>query len=568
MLNPTVKSPEKTDYVYYPTPVTDEASPPITILPPPSVEAIIANVEKNQQETVFGTQSQVMLPEPTIRLSDDNMYAILAALQQTLHDAAMETTAARMGVNTAVSMQRVTTFDEAVAATETAKQKYQDSLQDLDSKNNLLSDAQVMLDAMAMRLDMAQRQFDEKKNTLAQREAELALAPNDPKVQAKYEAALSEFNSASQGLTVAQSNYDSALQQFDAAGAAAIEAAQAAVAAQAEVTRCLDDLTRLSTDSRLGTVLPTTVAEIETALKVLMDCMIRLSEILSKCNEDRLKDGLRLYREKQAVLQTECEKKSKAFQKAVAEAEAQQKKMRLIGKILGWAITGISVAAAVATGGTAAALIPVAITLAMAITDEVLESQGEATLTSRAMDPMMRELVGGFAKLVKELKPSISEEDAQLIATILAAVAMVVATIAVSKGAGAAVDKAASLSPALKGALARLSAMSLGSGGSSATAATYSAYMRMGTTVAQVSNSAIQAGMGISVGLQMQSAKNSEADYKEIDAILEILKKVIQEVVDNYAGASRNSTEMLKYLSEWIAQNKQAGAAVLRNVAA
>jgi len=562
----TKSTPQTTSVAFFPTPDTDDPKVATKIPPAANMQALAESVGE-QSETVTTLQNQQLLDEPVVQLSDSNIYTILAALQQTLRDGSMNTLAARLNVNTTLSAQHATNYADALAATEAAKQKYQDALADFDAKNQALAAADGNLSDKTEQRDLAQSRYNASQAALAARAQDLAQSPNDPQVQAKYDAALTEFNNASQNLNSAGADYDSALQARDAAASAAIAAGQAAVAAQAEVTLCIDDLTRLGNEA--GVAVPiTTPDEIKTAMRILQECMARLAEILDKANEDKLNNNLKLYRQKQEQLQKECEQAAKDYQKAVEEAARQQKKMKLIGKIVGGLITGLSIGAAVVSGGALMALIPAAVGAAVLIADEILDSQGKQTASSYVMDPIINPIMQGltdkFVDFLKLCDKSISDEVAQATATAMAMVTVFVAGAIVTSGAGKLADKI----PVIKDALAKLSTMRLSSWGDSAAAIKAGGAMRVGTSAAQLSNSGFQGVMGGYVAFNHQDAKEALAETKDIDAILNLIKKVLDQIVNDYPEGAKMVAGIQKNMSEWIAQDNQASRHVIRNVAA
>jgi hypothetical protein len=570
-LLPVKSNPQTTSIAFVPTPNTDDPKV-VTKIPPVANMQALAESVGEQAETVATLQNTQVLDEPVAQLSDPNIYAVLAALRQVLQDGSMNTTAARLNVNTTISNQRASNYADALAATEAAKKTYQDALADFDNKTQALADADVMLSAAAERRTMAQNQYSASQSALAARAQELAANPNDAGAQAKYAAALNDFNNASQLLTAAQATYDTALITRDDAGDAVIAAGQAAVAAQAEVTLCLNDLTRLASDA--GVAVPiTTTDEIKTALRVLQECMARLADILDKANEDKLNNNLKLYRQKQEQLQKECEQKSREYNEAIQKAAQQQKKMKLIGKIVGGLIAGLSVGAAIVSGGTLSALIPAAVAVSVLIADEILDSQGKQTATSTVMDPIMTPIMKGltdaFVKFLKGIDPSMSDEAAEVVAMALAMLTVTVASTLVAKGAGSAAQNFVDSGPAaIKCALAKLSAIRIGSLGNSASAIKAGGYMRIGASAAQLSNSGVQATMGGFVGASMQDSKEAAADMKEIDAIMNILKKILDQVIDDYSKSAKIRSEIVSKSSEWESQDITAGLYVLRNAKA
>jgi invasin B len=564
------KNYEKVDSFYYPTPVTNDAASHVLIPPVPNTEVILANVEKGQSDA--GISGLQVLPEPAVELDSPNMALLLAALQEMLRDGAMETNAARLGLNSAVRTQRATNYTDAVAALQSAKLGYQGATTEFNERTNQLSLDNDYLSAMTDRLTYAQSQYDAAGATLTARAQELALNPGDQEALNKFNAAQQAHDDASLALNSARSNYDGASATYQLSAAAATEAAQRAVTAQATVTQRLDDLTKLQDG---GEPADTTADQLKSVMQIVQECIDRLGDLLDKANDARLNANMKLYREKQDKLIEECKKNAEAYKKAVDEAERKQKKMKLAGKIIGWALTAVSLCAVVVSGGTAAALLPAVIALAIAITDEVRDSKGKEALTSMAMDPVMNLLISGFAKVAKEL-PGISDEDAEILATILATLTLALAAIVATRTAGAAASKAgaivdkvanASSSQAIKNALRALNSVadkSLFSAKNSATLMKTGAWMKTGVDVGRVGSSAIQAGMSIESALMMEKALESEADSKENKANLEVLKRITDELIREWKSMVQVKTDMQKMSAELIGQTQSADRFVIR----
>jgi invasin B len=179
-----------------------------------------------------------------------------------------------------------------------------------------------------------------------------------------------------------------------------------------------------------------------------------LSEVVSQANQAKLDSNSDLAIKQLRAAEKENLRKSEEYQKQMDKAEAAQKTMGCVGKILGWIVTVVSVIAAPFSGGASLAL--AAIGLALAITSEVtgfsLVGKALEPFTKHVLEPLINALGKAFTSMLESA--GMNAEDAKRVGGILGAVVgaiiiVVVAAVAIvlGKAAGSAVIK--SLTPAL-----------------------------------------------------------------------------------------------------------------------
>jgi hypothetical protein len=542
------------------------------ILPAPDVDALTSYVEDNGSDSTDGPSDMQVLSDPTEPTTGASVYELIAQLQQILSDSSDSNIAARMALNQSLGQARVSTLAEAIAANETAKQNLATAQTNLSDAVSQLSDAEAALESAQDGLTAAHKELAAAQNDLQTCAAVVALTPNDPIAQAKLATAQARVDKATAYVDVSQQTYDTALATRDTAAAAAIVAGQNANDAMDEATKCLQDVITLSST---GDLPQTSDTEIKTLMQVILEAMVTLSAILDKANTDKLHANSTLFRDRQTELQKECQQKALEYAQAVADQKHKQSKMKLLGKCFGWAITGLSVIAAVATGGGLAALVPAAATLGVAIADEVLGDMDKQTLTEAAMDPIMNGLTSTMTKFVKLCKPGISDEEAAIIAGVLATVVVVAAALVAAKAAdsageaaGKAVDAAKKTSPRLEELLSRLDKIALGPKGNPQTVSRAAAYMERAKSATLFTNSVIQTSMQISVAQSTKDQLDDSAEIQQINAILEFLKKLVQSAMDDYSDNLSNSTNVLTNVSEMNSQDANARTMMARNLVA
>lgn len=120
-----------------------------------------------------------------------------------------------------------------------------------------------------------------------------------------------------------------------------------------------------------------------------------LQEIIGKANDAKLAADTKLVQEVLKLREAENLRRSQEYQDELAKAEAAQKKMGCIGKIIGWVVTVVAVVAAPFTGG--ASMVLAGIGLALAVGEELgLDIMG------KIMEPIMK-LVMELVKAVGNL---------------------------------------------------------------------------------------------------------------------------------------------------------------------
>ncbi|WP_282245261.1 type III secretion system translocon subunit SctE [Stenotrophomonas sp. PS02300] len=167
---------------------------------------------------------------------------------------------------------------------------------------------------------------------------------------------------------------------------------------------------------------------------MLGELLAMLQEIIGKANDAKLEAETRLLQEVLKLREAENMRRSQEYQEELAKAEAAQKKMGCIGKIIGWVVTVVAVVAAPFTGG--ASMVLAGVGLALAIGTEL-----GFDLMGKIMEPIMKlvmELVKAVGNVIGDVLTSlgVSSDIANKIKDVLgviAVAAMIIAAVVLTK---------------------------------------------------------------------------------------------------------------------------------------
>lgn len=181
-----------------------------------------------------------------------------------------------------------------------------------------------------------------------------------------------------------------------------------------------------------------------------------LNQIMAVNNELKLQSEAAFAQKMLKAREAENLRRSQEYQAELQKARDMEKKMGCIGKIIGWAITVVSVVAAPFTGGASLAL--AAVGLALAITEEVTGF----SLMGKVLEPVMK-LVEKVAALITKVimdvlvkTGAMSKEAAEKVANIVSAVMTAVLMVALMIAA-AVVAKSSAVSQLMNKIIAKVS---------------------------------------------------------------------------------------------------------------
>jgi len=544
MLSPTYSQALTNSQISSPVPI-DKRPPTEQVPPAPSVQETADKFDAYKQPGASVSSTQPDISPQSTTVSDPatvaNFYTIYAALQQVLIDSHTQSLQEKLAINNLLITTGATNLAKALEAINIAKNNILKGTNDLVEKTKQLEDAQAALPELADRALALQKQLEVDKETLGIIKADLDKNPNDPVRQKKYEEASAAVDVSSQKSAAAQAELSGAQQTYDLAVVAVDGAKNYALTAEEALIQCTNDYLVLTTAQSAPTVSDEAV---KTAMQVLMECMIKLNEIMSKYNDDKLSESNRLFQIKQEQLQTELVNLAEKFKHQMEEAEKMQKTMKLAAKIFGGVVTALAGIAAVATGGVLSGLVALSAGFLMGA-DEILEAKGMDTISSKTIDPAMAKILEGFTALVKEIDPDMDEGTAQIVGMVLAVLATALASAAAAKTAGKAVStelgaKISSMMPTFKdianGNLSKLGMI-----------------IDSGSTMTGLSGVTTQTYMGIELAQVQRDSKDGLAQTELNNADQEMLKKLVKDLVDAYC-ANNGSFELMQFLYNYISQ--------------
>lgn len=167
---------------------------------------------------------------------------------------------------------------------------------------------------------------------------------------------------------------------------------------------------------------------------MLSELLAVLQEIIGAANDAKLEAETKLLQEVLKLREAENLRRSQEYQDELAKAEAAQKKMGCIGKIVGWVVAVVAVVVAPLTGG--ASMVLAGVGLALAIGEELgLDIMG------KIMEPIMKvimELVKHVGSVIGDVLGAmgVSSDIVDKIKDVLAVVAvaaMIIAAVVLTK---------------------------------------------------------------------------------------------------------------------------------------
>ncbi|WP_448143258.1 type III secretion system translocon subunit SctE [Stenotrophomonas bentonitica] len=210
------------------------------------------------------------------------------------------------------------------------------------------------------------------------------------------------------------------------------------VKASAALNKALSDLEDFKTQADQldpnGSVSARGDEKARTNAAMLSELLAMLQEIIGKANDAKLEAETKLLQEVLKLREAENLRRSQEYQDELAKAEAAQKKMGCIGKIIGWVVAVVAVVVAPLTGG--ASMVLAGVGLALAIGEELgLDIMG------KIMEPIMKvimDLVKHVGSVIGDVLTSmgVSTEIVDKIKDVLAVVAvaaMIIAAVVLTK---------------------------------------------------------------------------------------------------------------------------------------
>ncbi|PNB75832.1 cell invasion protein SipB [Pseudomonas sp. GW456-E7] len=306
---------------------------------------------------------------------------------------------------------------------------------------------------------------------------------------------------------------------------------------------------------------------------------LKIIELLGEAANNKEELNQELFQELQAKLQEHMKLESEKYLEEVRKAEAMQKTMGCIGKVVGALLTVATIAAGVLTANPALVFVGV-VGAALMISDAVVKELTGVSFMAEAMKPLttvMQEAIKLFTELYTQfLVAFVDEETAKDIAQIAGMIAGIAATLAavalvavvgaqvVGPMVGAIASKLSSMianvAPAAMQALKQVASSVSNSltqmltqlrsfitnGADPVSLARYAANLQTAQAVTEFGNVAVQGGLQIRSGVHQAQAAEHLADVRVRMAVSEEITAYLTRLVDDYGQAMQARTRQIE----------------------
>lgn len=336
-----------------------------------------------------------------------------------------------------------------------------------------------------------------------------------------------------------------------------------------------------------------------------------IQDMISSNNVSELESKRQLLFGIQARREVEALKQAEEYDQQLKKANEIQKVMGVVGKIIGWFITGVGVVAAAFTGG--ASLVVASIGLALALGDEVVRATTGVSVMGRIMQPVVEKVVDPLVKAVSSeianllIDLGVDAGKATLAGAILGGfIAGVVLSLGAIVGASIVRVAATGLVEAIGSQLTKLMDSSIGrvlseqvaerletlseSAGVKSIASRLDAVLaRMSRAVGfetreegllfanrltraalvlRVVNQVSQSTSSGIVGVESDGSMELHADVREAKYEVDQIAGLLRQAVDLFADRNRVLARLMQEMSDATNAQMSAGTLVLRNVRA
>ncbi|WP_397458137.1 type III secretion system translocon subunit SctE [Pseudomonas asplenii] len=551
---------------------------------------LLASLESVDYESAGGARNDARprLQVPPTRVGEDRLNAegefvrLIASLVELLGNTSLETLKNRLSLLRSVAQASQQSLQRLSA-------DYAQSLAELAAAQGAVDSSQERLEALKARLDQAQFELEAAESHLA------SLDPSSPEYAgalARRDRAMGVVDTLQQGFRQAAEGH---VRLLDAAKVVAIKA-------EALVRQIQDLAVRHPATDEAG-------QEHLNAAGALVLAMARLIELLGDAADRQLQADQELFLTMQAARQDFMRIKSEEYQEEVRKAEAAQKAMGCIGKILGWLVLAVSavvaVVSTVATLGAAApaagALIGAAIGVVgvlASLSDMIVKEVTGNSYMEKAMKPVMEV----FQKLVKVMADmytqvlmtmGVAEEKAKMAGAIIGAIAAVATVIAAAvvgiQAAGPVLgtvmnkvmEKLGDAFSRLVPELLKQAATSVGRGLSrlveqlrglvasasdDVTLSQLKNRLEVLLATVQIAGTASQAGLQVKSAVHQQQGAEHLADIRVSMAIVDSLGDYLEEALGAFARLIEHKDEQMRRFMSDMQHSHGAALQVARNI--
>ncbi|WP_053146716.1 type III secretion system translocon subunit SctE [Pseudomonas sp. P97.38] len=327
---------------------------------------------------------------------------------------------------------------------------------------------------------------------------------------------------------------------------------------------------------------------------------LKIIELLGEAAQNKEELSQELFQELQVKLQEHMKRESDKYLEEVRKAEALQKTMGCIGKIVGAILSAATIVAGVLTANPVLIAVGV-VGAAVMIGDAVVEAKTGKSFMAEAMKPLtvvMQEAIKRFTELYTQLLIDfgVDPEKARDIAQIAGMIQGVISTLAavalvamvgvqvigpmVSAVASKLASVAAQAAPAAMQAMKQM-ASSVGNaltqaltqlrgfithGADPVTLARYAANLEIAQALTEFGSVAVQGGLQIQSGKHQAQAAVHLADVRVRMAISEEISRYLTQVVEDYGQAMRDRTRQIEQVFADLQRSHAVSLSMVRHV--
>lgn len=327
---------------------------------------------------------------------------------------------------------------------------------------------------------------------------------------------------------------------------------------------------------------------------------LKIIELLGEAAQNKEELSQALFQELQAKLQEHMKRESDKYLEEVRKAEALQKTMGCIGKIIGAVLSIATIVAGVLTANVALIVVGV-VGAAVMIADAVVEEKTGKSFVAEGMKPLtnaMQKAIKFYIDLYTKaligvgVDPETAKDIAQIAGTIqgvvttLAAIALLVViggaligpiiSAVASKLASVAAQAApvamqamkqvaTSVGRSLTQALTQLRGF-ITNGADAVSLARYAANLEIAQAVTELGNVAVQGGLQIQGSRHQAKAAEHLADAQVSRAIIEEITRYLTQLVEDYGQSMQHRTRQIEQLFADLQRSHSVSLQMARHV--
>lgn len=327
---------------------------------------------------------------------------------------------------------------------------------------------------------------------------------------------------------------------------------------------------------------------------------LKIIQLLGEAVQNKEELSQELFQELQVKLQEHMKRESDKYLEEVRKAEALQKTMGCIGKIIGGLLSAATIAVGIVTGNLPLIVVGV-IGAAVMLADVAVEKHTGKSFMAEAMKPLtvaMQEAIQRFTELYTQIliDLGVDEDKAKEIGRIAGMIQGVVSTLAavalvavvgaqvigpmISAVASKLASVAAQAAPAAMQAMKQM-ATSVGNsltqiltqlrgfitnGADAVSLARYAANLEIAQAVTEFGGAVAQGVMQIESGRHQAKAAVHLADVRVRMAISEEISKYLTQVVEDYGQAMRERTHQIEQVFADLQRSHNVSLQMVRHV--